>query len=447
MNIEIFRSVYDFHYETITNFFLSRGVAEVTTVGFYMIVGVLWITTILTPLFVLFGVSSTDQKEREDHIMRAIVTVLVGWATIYALCNIELYVFETRGWIYLLAALFLGAAYRYRKYWLRSYYRQKAPRFPARPAPILKATDREIPNMCKQPDATTVQMPPMTASKAPQTSRTSRKQTAMDELDALIGLADVKKQVRNVAAFAKVQRQRVRNGLKAVSMGQHMVFIGSPGTGKTTVARIIGELYREAGLLSSGEVVEVMGRDLVGQFVGETDKQVKKIVEKSIGKVLFIDEAYILVPKDSRCDYGPEAVATLLKLMEDYRDQFIVIIAGYEKEIDALLRTNPGMKSRFKNKIRFEDYAPAELLQIFEGFCRENSYGLTGDARVKAERLFSDMYAAKDKEFGNGRAARNVFELCLMRQAARIYNKNKPSKHELLTLSSSDIPALAEIKL
>lgn len=286
-------------------------------------------------------------------------------------------------------------------------------------------------------------LPP--ASKAP--AHTARKGVSnpMKELDSLIGLSSVKEQVRDMAAFAKNNQQRKRKGLPPLVTSQHMVFTGNPGTGKTTVARIVGEIYRELGLLSKGHFTEIGGRDLIAEYIGQTTGKVREIVSEALDGILFIDEAYALVPTDSSKDFGPEALAALIKLMDDNRDRLIVIMAGYGDEMDIMLKTNPGLQSRMKTRIRFPDYKADELGMIFELQCNQQEYLLTHDARMKASTLFAQMHAARDEHFGNGRAVRNAFERCAVKQARRLVEKRAPSKRDLQTFFANDIPALDEL--
>ena len=276
-------------------------------------------------------------------------------------------------------------------------------------------------------------------------AETTAHRNAMAKLDALIGLASVKEQVRDVAAFMKVRAMREQAGLPLIDMGQHMVFTGNPGTGKTTVARIVGEIYRELGVLRKGHFTETDGRGLIAEYIGQTAEKTRQIVSEALDGVLFIDEAYALVPEDSFRDFGPEAVMTLLKMMEDHRDRLIVIIAGYEEEMDRLLATNPGLKSRFKTRVNFPDYAGPELALIFEQMCRDGFYIVDEDARGRITPLFSEMYADRGIHFGNGRAVRNAFERCLANQARRLAELKNPSKRDLQTLLAGDIPQLSAL--
>ncbi|HHS89318.1 MAG TPA: AAA family ATPase, partial [Rhodobacteraceae bacterium] len=258
--------------------------------------------------------------------------------------------------------------------------------------------------------------------------------------------ASVKRQVQDMVHLMKNRKDRERAGLPVVEMGQHLVFTGNPGTGKTTVARIIGEIYRDLGILKKGHFVETDGRGLIAEYVGQTAEKTRAVVKEALDGVLFIDEAYALIGKDSGWDYGHEAVATLIKMMEDNRDRLVVIIAGYTDEMERLLSSNPGMKSRFKTRIEFPDYSVEELAQIFEHLCREHAYEMTGEARQCALDLFSDMYRNKDRHFGNGRSVRNAFDRAVMNHARRLAALKKPSKRDLTRLHFRDIPGLVDLE-
>lgn len=267
----------------------------------------------------------------------------------------------------------------------------------------------------------------------------------MRALDSMIGLENVKKQVREIASFMKIRNDRIQKKLPVFDMPMHMVFTGNPGTGKTTVARIVGEVLRETGVLDKGHFVEVSGRGLVAEYIGQTEAKARQIITEALDGILFIDEAYALVPTDSARDFGPEAVATLIKMMEDYRDRLVVIVAGYENEMEQLMNTNPGLKSRFKTKIDFPDYTAHELNGIFRQLCKEHGYEPTIDAVTSAIRLFEAMHKTKGEHFGNGRSVRNAFERTIMRQSSRLAYVRKPSQKELQTLEATDIPPLAEV--
>lgn len=267
--------------------------------------------------------------------------------------------------------------------------------------------------------------------------------SAITTLEQLIGLNEVKKQIRDICHLMKNKKDRERAGLPAIAMSQHLVFTGNPGTGKTTVARLVGDIYRELGLLKKGQFVEIDGRGLISKYVGKTATKTKEIVSEALDGVLFIDEAYALA-QGASFDYGPEAVATLIKMMEDHRDRLVVIIAGYADEMGKLLDSNPGLKSRFKTKIHFPDYSATEIYEIFIKLCRDHSFALTQEAIQKAKLLFTEMHKNKGEQFGNGRSVRNMFDRCILNHARRFASNHKPTKKELQTLYQADIPDLKD---
>ncbi|MCR5479834.1 MAG: leucine-rich repeat protein [Ruminococcus sp.] len=258
-------------------------------------------------------------------------------------------------------------------------------------------------------------------------------------LDKLIGLQMIKKEVNDLFNYVKVSKQRKEKGLKSIPMSLHMVFTGNPGTGKTEVARIIAQRYKEIGILSKGHCVEVQRADLVSMYIGETAPKTLKKIGEAMGGVLFIDEAYTLSPKDAPRDHGQEAIDTLLKEMEDKRDKFIVIVAGYRNEMERFINSNPGLQSRFANYIDFPDYSADELAQIFELLCQNNDYILTDDAKVNAAKIIDEMVEHKDKNFANARTIRNFFEKVCIKQAIRLSSMPSADKQALMTISPEDL--------
>lgn len=268
----------------------------------------------------------------------------------------------------------------------------------------------------------------------------------MKKLHDLIGLEGVKAQVGDVVHLMKNRKDRQRVGLPVIEMGQHLVFTGNPGTGKTTIARLVGEIYRDLGVLKKGHFIETDGRGLIAEYLGQTAEKTRAVVTEALDGVLFIDEAYALVPQDGGRDYGEEAIATLIKMMEDHRDRLVVIVAGYSGEMEKLLASNPGMKSRFKTKIDFPDYSAEDLTQIFDHLCREHAFLLTKEARQGASELFTVMHANKQAHFGNGRSVRNAFDRAVMNHARRLAETKKPSKRDLERLQQKDIPELDDLE-
>ena len=257
------------------------------------------------------------------------------------------------------------------------------------------------------------------------------------ELDDLIGLGEVKKEVRSLANFVKLQKQREAKGLKTAKVSYHLVFYGSPGTGKTTVARIIGRIYKDLGVLKKGHTVETDRSGLVAKYLGQTALKTDTVVQHAIHGVLFIDEA---VPEDGNgSDYGQEAISTLLKRMEDYRDSLVVIIAGYKNEMQRFIDSNPGLQSRFNRYIDFPDYTSAELTDIFKMYMKKNQYTLAPDAENYLREQLDYAVAHKDRNFGNARYARNVFEKSIQAQANRLEGRTNLNERELTELTVSDL--------
>lgn len=241
----------------------------------------------------------------------------------------------------------------------------------------------------------------------------------MDDLNALVGLDNIKKDVADLINLVKMQKMRRDRGLKSVPVSLHLVFSGNPGTGKTTVARILARLYKQIGVLSKGQLVEVDRSALVAGYVGQTAAKTQEKIKEAMGGILFIDEAYTLVKKEGN-DFGQEAIDTLLKEMEDHRDDFVVIVAGYTKPMEDFINSNPGLKSRFNKYMYFEDYTKDELLTIFKGFCDKYQYQLDEQALAAVTEKLEQMTANKKENFANAREVRNLFEKIITKQANRI---------------------------
>jgi SpoVK/Ycf46/Vps4 family AAA+-type ATPase len=265
------------------------------------------------------------------------------------------------------------------------------------------------------------------------------------KLDALVGLSKIKANVKSLINLVKVRKLREENGLVVPPMSLHMVFMGNPGTGKTTVARILAELYCAIGVLSKGHLTEVDRSGLVAGFVGQTAIKTGDVIKKALGGILFIDEAYALVSKDGTNDFGHEAVETLLKAMEDNRDDFIVIVAGYEGLMEEFISSNPGLESRFNRYFVFEDYTSDELFTIFDGMCEKNQYVLSNDAREFSRKFFRRLYDARNENFGNARDVRNFFEDVVSVHSDRVSEIEKPTRDDLMTFTKADLEKAEEM--
>lgn len=277
------------------------------------------------------------------------------------------------------------------------------------------------------------------ADKGRETAREGKDAPALQQLDKLIGLESVKEEVNKLTNFIKVQNLRKQKGMNAITISYHCVFTGNPGTGKTTVARIVAQIYRELGILKKGQLVETDRSGLVAEYVGQTAVKTNKIIDSALDGVLFIDEAYSLVQGGGN-DYGKEAIATLLKRMEDDRDRLVVILAGYDNEMKLFIDSNPGLQSRFNRYIHFSDYNSEELMAIFKLNLKKFDYELTNDAEQKISHLFSYAVSHKDQNFGNGRYARNVLEKTLENQATRLASVSEITEQMLRTIEENDIP-------
>jgi len=288
------------------------------------------------------------------------------------------------------------------------------------------------------------------AEKTEQTDKAEKKDSVIvneplqgdpyKELDDLIGLGEVKKEVRSLANFVKLQKQREAKGLKTAKVSYHLVFYGSPGTGKTTVARIVGRIYKDLGVLKRGHTVETDRSGLVAKYMGQTAMKTDEVVQQALDGVLFIDEAYSLVPEGGNGeDYGQEVVSTLLKRMEDYRDRLVVIIAGYKGEMKRFIDSNPGLQSRFNRYIDFPDYTGAELTDIFKMYMKKNQYTLSPDAETYLREQLDSAVEHKNRNFGNARYARNVFEKAIQQQANRLEKRTNLSKEDLTELTIADL--------
>ena len=260
----------------------------------------------------------------------------------------------------------------------------------------------------------------------------------MAELNELVGLDEVKKDIKNLVNLMKVRKLRQANDLPVPPMSLHMVFLGNPGTGKTTVARIVSGLYAAIGVLEKGQLVEVDRSGLVAGYVGQTALKTQEVIKKALGGVLFIDEAYSLASGGEN-DFGREAIETILKAMEDHRDELIVIVAGYTGPMEKFINSNPGLESRFNKYIFFPDYNGEQLMEMFRIRCRKNGYTLTEEADKAATEAFTELYENRGDNFGNGRDVRNCFEDMIVRQSNRVAQMENPTKDDLMTVLPEDL--------
>lgn len=266
----------------------------------------------------------------------------------------------------------------------------------------------------------------------------------MEDLDALIGLNAIKDDVKELIAFVKIQKMRKEQGLKAVPVSLHLVFTGNPGTGKTTVARILARLYKQIGVLSKGQLVEVDRSGLVAGYVGQTAIKTQEKISQAMGGVLFIDEAYALSQKDDA--FGQEAIDTILKAMEDNRDDFVVIVAGYTEPMEVFINSNPGLKSRFNKYIEFEDYSIDDLEKIFMMNCKKYDYVLEEDVEKHVRELIVQRKMEHSENYANAREVRNLFEEIITNQAKRVADLENPDSEVMTKICLQDLPGADKVE-
>ena len=268
----------------------------------------------------------------------------------------------------------------------------------------------------------------------------------LEKLESLVGLENIKNNVKSIINYVKIRSLREENELPNPPLSLHMVFMGNPGTGKTTVARILAELYRAIGVLSKGQLVEVDRSGLVAGFVGQTAIKTTEAVESALGGILFIDEAYSLAPDvGSGNDFGRESIETLLKMMEDHRSDLIVIVAGYSGHMERFIGSNPGLESRFNRYFMFEDYNSGELYDIFSSMCEKSEYVLTEDAADFAREHFAEIYETRDENFGNARHVRNFFENIVSVHSDRLSALDTHTREDLTTITDEDLINAAQL--
>ena len=299
-------------------------------------------------------------------------------------------------------------------------------------------------------DKATGAAPMQTASAAPQPEEDKiieqppeKIEDLKAELNELIGLDGVKREVNNLINMVTIHNLRKQNGLKTVDMSLHMVFSGNPGTGKTMIARLMARIYRSLGVLSKGQMVEVDRSGLVAGYVGQTATKTSEVIKKAIGGVLFIDEAYALSTKKGENDFGQEAIDTLLKAMEDQREDLVVIVAGYDGLMDEFIHSNPGLESRFNRYLHFDDYNVDEMMSILDLQLKKGQYLLDDEARA-AVREYIELSNTGSIAFGNARGVRNIFERLLVAQANRLSVESTPDKQTLMTINAADVLAARE---
>ena len=321
----------------------------------------------------------------------------------------------------------------------------KAPQKTGTVAPVVKSSSDGIEDKPEKSEAGgNEQDAAPAASEAESAEKEPTVEELLEKLDEMVGLEKIKQNVKSLINYVKIRKLREEEELPNPPLSLHMVFMGNPGTGKTTVARILSGLYRAIGVLSKGQLIEVDRSGLVAGFVGQTAIKTTDAVKSALGGILFIDEAYSLAPDISGGnDFGREAIETLLKLMEDHRDDLIVIVAGYSGQMERFIRSNPGLESRFNRYFMFDDYNSDELYEIFDTMCRKSEYVLTDDAVEFARDHFRIIYEMREDNFGNARHVRNFFENIVSVHSDRVSELEGHTRENLTSVLREDLEKAA----